>query len=156
MDKSSLKTIVPDSVLPYPEKARDRAKYFFWRVVFARFHGRVRNGLLKTKVVRHKIRQPYLIGRIDPNRIEGFLEYIKTQGFGNHPVAWEDNNEAIGLRRLDGFNHQYHLRIFKDGEVRGHYEYTPESHGVKHLKRIGQQQRREEFSKFLGDWVIYS
>jgi hypothetical protein len=155
-ETNPLKELVPDSVLPYPSKSKDRAKYFFWRMVRPRPYGKIRNGLLATKVIRHHGRQHYLIGRLDPNKIEKFLKYIATQGFGYHFVAWEDSDEVIGMRRLDGFYHQYHIRIFADGEVRGHYEYTPEAHCIKHLKKVGQQERRKDFAKFLGDWVTYS
>jgi hypothetical protein len=156
MDVTSLKTIIPDSVLPYPDKARDRVKYFFWRMVFPRPYNNIRDGLLTAGLIKHGGRQHYLIGRLPTEKIEEFLRYIKTQGFGNHFVAWEDNDEVIGMRRLDGFNYQYHIRIFKDGEVRGHYEYTPEAHCVRHLRKLGQQERREDFTRFLGDWVTYS
>lgn len=156
IDTTPLKAIVPDSVLPYPKKHGDRAKYFFWRMVTPRQYSGIRNGLLAARIIRHHGRQHYLIGRLDPNKIQEFLKYIKTQGFGNHFVAWEDSDEVIGLRRLDGPYHQYHIRIFADGEVRGHYEYTPEYHCIRHLKKVGQQERRKDFMKFLGNWVNYS
>jgi hypothetical protein len=55
---------------------------------------------------------------------------------------------------LVDFKHQYHLRVFKDGEVRGHYEYTPECHPIWHLQKVGQEPRREELLGFLGDWIV--
>lgn len=153
---AALKAIVPDSVLPYPDRFIDRAKYFVWRLVFPGPYGKARDGLLSMKLIKHSGRQPYLIGKLDRDKTESFLKHLKDKGFGNHFVAWEDDDEIIGLRKLDGFDHQYHIRIFKDGEVRGHYEYTPESHCILHLKKIGNEERREYFSKLLDGWLQFN
>lgn len=150
-----LRVIVQDSVLPYPDRARDRAKYFFWRMVFTHIHCDLRDGLLKAKVIKHNGRQDYLIGTVDLNRLGELLKHLRQQGFGGHNIAWEDDEELIGMRRLENFDFQYHIRIFKDGEIRGHYEYTPESHCIRHMKKKGQQERREEFQRMLGGLVSY-
>jgi len=86
--------------------------------------------------------------------VEDFVEYLGTQGFFNHFIAWRDSGEIVSVRRPVSFEWQYHLRIFADGEVRGHYEYTPESHPVWHMREVGQEERREEFLEFLGDWIV--
>ncbi len=153
-DLSELKRIVPDSVLPYPERPADRVKYFFWRMVFPRTYRGVRDGLLSAGIIKHGGRQHYPLGRLSHDKnMTDFLEYMREQGFGNHFVAWEDEEELIGLRKLDGFDKQYHIRVFRDGELRGHYEYTPESHWLWHLTKFEQEERREAFLKLLGGWV---
>jgi hypothetical protein len=55
---------------------------------------------------------------------------------------------------VEDFDWQYHLRIFHDREVRGHYEYTPESYPLRHLKKVNMQHRREEFLHILGGWIV--
>lgn len=69
-------------------------------------------------------------------------------------IAWVDKDEAISTRKLDGFDFQYHLRVFKDGEVRGHYEKTPERHPIDHFLDRGMEPRRKEFLEILGDWIV--
>jgi len=149
----SLKTVPPDSVLPYPDGLASRLKYFFWRAISYPFPY-VRDWLLTAGFIRHSGRQAFLLGRLkSPADIGPFLRHLSAQGFGNHFIAWKDDGQLVSLRRLDGFERQYHLRIFKDGEVRGHYEFTPESHPWWHQHDVGVDSRREDFLRFLGDWI---
>ncbi len=147
---------IRDSELPYPENALWRAKYVFWRAIYP-VYPNIRDTLLALGLIKHEGRQFDRLGRIAPNKELGdFLAHLGCLGFGNHFIAWVDEGELIGLRRLEGFRYQYHLRIFKDGEVRGHYEFTPECHPIRHLKERGMEPRREEFLDFLGDWIVPS
>jgi hypothetical protein len=107
--------------------------------------------------LRHDFRQNFVLGTVAPGKnMEDFIQYLHGQGYFNHFIAWEDPDQLISLRKLVGFEWQYHLRVFKDGEVRGHYEYTPEAHPRLHLKEIGFEERREVFLGLLGDWVVPS
>lgn len=147
--------VIPDSVLPYPEDLFDRLKYRFWKWVYP-FHNRVRDGLLTMGILHppYTYRQNYVLGRLRRGRKMGeFLRHLESVGFGNHFIAWQDDGQVASLRKLVDFRWQYHLRIFKDGEVRGHYELTPESHPLMHYNKHGQEPRRDEFLTFLGDWV---
>ncbi len=154
MDVTALRRQIPDSVLPYPEGIYNRSKYVFWRVIYP-FHNLGRDILLSTGIVQHHGRQNFVLGKIAPGKtIEQFMKYLETKGFANHFIAWQDDAEVVSVRRLVDFEWQYHLRIFADGEVRGHYEYTPESHPIWHVKEVRQVSRRDDFLRFLGDWVI--
>jgi len=154
MDAAALRKHIPDSEIPRPTDFGSVVKYWFWRGVYP-FFADIRNGLLALHILHHEGRQNYLLGHLAQGRtVEDFLKYLATHQFGNHFVAWEDDGELIGLRRLDGFEGQYHLRIFKDGEVRGHYEFTPEAHPYKHFFEHGEEERRPDFLKFCGDWIV--
>jgi hypothetical protein len=154
MDATALRRQIPDSVLPYPRGFYNRSKYIFWRVIYP-FHNTGRDILLSARIIRHHGRQDFVLGRIAPGRtMEDFLHYLETQQFGNHFISWKDDDEVMSVRRLVDFEWQYHLRIFADGEVRGHYEYTPECHPRWHMKEVGQVFRREDFLRFLGDWIV--
>ena len=145
---------IPDSVLPYPEGIWNKAKYFVWKYVISGGFEWGRDLLLRLGFIRHEGRQNFVIGHLAPGvKVEEFLSYLITQNFGNQFVAWIDDEQVISLRRLDGFEKQYHLRVFKDGEVRGHYEWTPESHPKWHLQEKDMIPKREDFLRFLGDWV---
>lgn len=145
---------IPVSRLPAPENAWQQLQYAFWHA-YSYAHPAVRDFLLRIGAVKHEGRQNYILGRVAPGKtLDGLLAHLERQGFGNHFIAWGDDGEVVSLRRLDGPRFQYHLRIFKDGEVRGHYERTPETHPILHLKRIGMEDRWMEFADFLDDWIV--
>jgi len=102
-----------------------------------------------------KGRQRFHIGWLAPGKT---LEELKIHlhskwGFGNHFVAWPDEGQVLSWRKLLDFQDQYHLRVFEDGEIRGHFEYTPEAHPIEHFEERGEDFHREEFLKFLGEFV---
>jgi len=144
---------IPISKLPYPHGLAKKAKYHFWKLVYP-IYPTMRDTFVGLGVVSHEA-DDYTIGWIAPGRaLEDFLAYLYQQGFGNNFIAWVDKGELIGLRRPDGFEYQYHLRIFKDGEVRGHYENTPESYPIKHLAGHLVEEKRDDFLGFLGEWIV--
>lgn len=107
--------------------------------------------------IHGKKRQKYHIGWLAEGQT---LATLKTHlsrkwGFGNHFVAWEDKDQALSWRKLDNFERQYHLRVFKDGEIRGHYEYTPEASAIKHFFSINSPAKTRDFMKFLGPFVSH-
>ena len=144
---------------PYPNVAPPkprlyRSKYFLWSI-YAPMHPHVRNGLLACKLVRHSGRQPFLIGYLASGvTYQFFIEKIEEIGYREHLLAWKDDDEVVSLRLSDGFTHQYHLRIFSDGEVRGHYEYAPEAYPVAHLARVHFRDEREFFLQQFQEYVI--
>ncbi len=127
-----------------------------WRHIY-RFFPWMQKHLLKWHLVWHeKGRQPYHIGWLAPGKtLEELEKHLNTEwGFGNHFVAWKDNGQVLSWRKLESFDNQYHLRIFKDGEIRGHYEYTPESKPLEHFIEIQEESRIDDFKKFLGSYIV--
>lgn len=138
----------------YPVSLSERLKYLLWRVITP-VHPYVRDALLWSRVIRHEGRQDYLIGHIAPGlSIEDTINHLIEKGFANHFVAWRDDGEVVSLRRTTCFEYQYHIRIFEDGEVRAHYEYTTEHKPIKHIKGIGMEDRRHEFREILGNTIV--
>ncbi|HEX4104075.1 MAG TPA: hypothetical protein VHZ04_01185 [Candidatus Paceibacterota bacterium] len=147
---------IPDSVLPYPNAILDRVKFHFWKGIAPTFLF-TRDALIASRVIRHEGRQEYFLGKLAEGKsIDDFLQYLEVQGFANHFIALKDDGQLLSLRRLENFERQYHLRIFRDGEVRGHYEYTPEAHPVWHWKETRMEPRQEVFLNILGDWISAS
>lgn len=145
---------LPRSRMERPSSFIDWLKYGFW-LVYTPLHPFVRDLATGSRVVRHTWRQQYLLGKLNPERnVREFAEFLVSQGFGNHFVAWKDPGELFGLRRTDGFHRQYHIRVFEDGEVRGHYEYTTEYRPYQHLVQIGFEDRTEEFLELLQEWIV--
>lgn len=68
-------------------------------------------------------RQPFVVGYLEESfDLAAIKKHLKTQGFFTNRVALSDEGQALSMRRLCATHptHQFHLRIFDDGEVRGH------------------------------------
>jgi hypothetical protein len=144
----------------YPATLSERLKYVLWRVLTP-IHPHIRD-IIPTKIVerlyskyRPNGRQHYLLGHLaQQETIESLVAFLVERGFGNHFVALRDEGEVVGLRHVPNFKYQYHIRIFEDGEVRGHYEYTTECHPFRHDRGEGFEDRTEEFLELLGDKIV--
>ncbi|MCX6757387.1 MAG: hypothetical protein NTZ44_00685 [Candidatus Nomurabacteria bacterium] len=133
----------------------DKIKQKFWRWIYS-FFPSLQKWLLKTHLIWHeKGRQKYHIGWLAHGRtLEELKKHLHQKwGFGNHFVAWTDDGQVLSWRKLLDFQDQYHLRVFSDGEIRGHYELTPEAHPIAHFEEKGETHCQKEFVKFLGDFV---
>ncbi len=133
----------------------DKIKQKIWDLFYG-FFLPVRKDLLKAGIIWHKKgRQKYHIGWLAPHKtLEGLKKHLHSEwGFGNHFVAWIDEDQVLSWRKLTDFQDQYHLRIYKDGEICGHFEFTPEAHPIEHLEEKGEVDKKEDFLKFLGDFV---
>ncbi len=149
-----LETVLPYSKVGYPSSLQNRIKYRFWQV-YTPLHTFVRDASLALGIVSHSGRQNFLLGKIAPGQsVKEVIEFLISHGYGNHFIAWKDDGELISLRRLVGFTYQYHIRIFEDGEIRGHYEYTPECYPILHLKAVNQKDCREEFLELLKGKIV--
>jgi len=145
---------IPSSAMVYPQLPWERVKYVFWRF-YTPYHPFFRDMALRLGVVHHHGRQDYLLGTIAPHlSIREFVSQLLEKGYGNHFVAWKDDGEVVSLRYTDGFEYQYHLRVFSDREVRAHYEYTPECYPISHMRAINLEPRRDYFFSVLGDMVV--
>jgi hypothetical protein len=127
----------------------DHLKRHSWNLIYPIFYVLYNLGLL-----RHFHRQHFLIGTQRHGTPADLAAHLAVSGFKNHFVAWIDPGQVKSLRKLDGFGYQWHLRIFKDGEIRCHYERTPESAPIAHFMEWGMEPRREDFVQFLGPWLV--
>ena len=142
---------LPRSEMVYPDEFTLRIKYYLW-LLYSPYHPTVRDSVISWSFIKNRGRQPFLLGTIAPHlSIEQFVSFLTENGYAYHHVAWEDDGEVVSLRLVYDFVHQYHIRVFEDREVRGHYEYTPESYPILHLWDVGREDKREEFMKLVGD-----
>lgn len=106
-----------------------------------------------------KRRQPYHIGWLAPNKsLADLKRHLSSKwGFGNHFVAWEDTDQILSWRKLDSFDEQYHIRVFNDGEIRGHFEFTPESAPLKHFFAYHYEfmPKRHDFLHYLDGYIVF-
>lgn len=134
----------------------DKIKQKIWRFIY-KFFPTFQQTLLKLHLIFHKKeRQRFHLGWLVPGKtLEDLKLHLHSKwGFGNHFVAWTDSDQVLSWRKLINFNEQYHLRVFKDGEICGHFEVTPEAHPIDHFEEKGESEHKKEFLKFLGVFVI--
>lgn len=105
--------------------------------------------------IHKRTRQRFHVGWLAPETtLEAMKEHLsKKYGFGNHFIAWEDQGQVLSWRKLDGFDYQFHLRVFADGEIRGHYEKTPEASPLNHFLERGERSCNKALLTFLGPHV---
>ncbi len=105
-----------------------------------------------TKVKGHNVRQRFSIGYLKQSLTHEDLQiHLEVFGFYREKMALIDPDEVYGMRKLDSENasFQYHMRLYRDGEIRGHYEKTPEDFPLDHFNEIGFEERRQEFLEML-------
>jgi hypothetical protein len=132
----------------------DKIKQKIWHFIYKFFPVWQKN-LLKWGIIWHeKGRQRYHIGWMAPGKtLEELKVHLSSFGFGNHFIAWIDEGQVLSWRKLVDFRHQYHVRFFEDGEIRGHFEFTPEAYPIKHFMEVGEEESKEDFLNFLGNFV---
>lgn len=119
-----------------------------WKIITPLFPFlRTKFGFLR--YLRYIGRETYPIG-FSPLPFSIIENELEKAGFVKYYVAWLDQGEVLSMRKSDGFEWQYHIRIFNDGEVRGHYELTPEYQAFKHFFDFGKVARSNEFHEMIG------
>src|SRR3989344_1276881 len=152
-DRRALIEKLPHSEMVYPDSLVHRIKYYMW-YYYTPYHPTVRDSVIALSIIKNRGRQPFLLGTIAPHlSIEEFVSFLVENSYAYHRVAWEDEGEVVSLRRVNDFEFQYHLRIFEDREIRGHYEYTPECYPISHLWDVGREDRRGYFLQLFGDRI---
>jgi len=122
---------------------------FIWRVNYT-IYPYLRDLILFTKVWKHTGRQNFRIGfvkkGVKKNDIKKILGF---NGFETSICSWIDDGEVLSMRKRTKRGRQYHVRFFSDGEIRGHYEYSPEGAPVFHLLSRFMRSGRRYFCKIL-------
>ncbi len=103
----------------------------------------------------HDIRQRYLLGRLNANfNKEELLKLLERSGFEPAVIAWRDPGQVLSMRKIHDRIFQYHVRLFIDGEIRAHYEYSPESHPLDHFLEVKFEPKAEFFRNLLGNYLV--
>lgn len=137
-------------------KIRDYFKKILWLIMMP-FFPFVRDLTKKLGYKPYPKRQEYHLGYLTKEKdLKSFTDYLTKKGFIKNMIAWIDEDEILSLRLLENFKYQYHIRLFSDREIRGHYELTPEYSPFDHLHDKDTADKREEFKKILGSWLVSS
>lgn len=125
---------------------------FFWDIAY-----RVWPPCIRTAEIFgfHDFRQKYLLGQLNANyNKEELITLLLAEGFEPAIIAWRDPGEVLSMRKIHNGIFQYHIRLFIDGEIRAHYEYSPESHPLDHFLEAKFEPKTEFFTKLLGSYLI--
>lgn len=104
----------------------------------------------------HSSRQNFLIGKLrdDSRATLGEIETrLRQAGFENAIIAWKDPGQILSLRKFDGRDHQFHIRVFNDGEVRIHRELSTEAHPLGHAIEADLVSGEDYFLPLLRDLI---
>ena len=130
-----------------------QVKEEMWRLVRPMFPA-LRGAFTSMGLGHPPKKRDFFIGHLAANRTAVDLEdHLVRQGFEQDPIAWKEEGEVMSLRRRVSFEYQYHIRLFDDGELCGHFELTVESNPRAHLAEKEFYDKKAEFLEFLGDWV---
>ena len=97
-------------------------------------------------------RSKFLLGKLRVP-LEEAKQHLKKQGFFSNRISLILQGQTLSMRKLDPEkpDWQYHIRIFCDGEVRGHYEMTPEDHSFTHMKSTNTIDKEKELKEMVSD-----
>ena len=106
------------------------------------------------EVFFHHHRQKFPIGHLEAGKTAKDLKkHLTKHGFEHAFIALKDPGEVLNMRKREGKEFQYHVRLFDDGEIRGHYEYAPEAHPITHCFNVRVEKRGEYFRELLGGYL---
>lgn len=113
-----------------------------WAGLWNHLSRRIRTWV-QTEILKRSIgRQKYPIGKT--GNLGGlYVALLDRLHYQDNHLAFCDRDEAFNVRRLKrcGLSwYQIHVRGYVDGEVRGHYEVTPESDPWRHYHGTTVQQ----------------
>ena len=128
------------------------SKKFLWKIIYVIWPPFLR---LIELFKLHNFRQKYSLGYLNSDfNKDNLTQLLLEKGFEFDVIAYKDPGQILGMRKLDTPLYQYHLRLFADGEIRGHFEYTPEAKPIKHSLEKGIEPRSDDFKNFLGKYLI--
>ena len=128
----------------------NKIKKYIWKFNYA-IYAHLRDFILSVGLWKHTGRQNFSIGFVnDDIKKDVVSSILKANGFENSICSWKDDGEILSMRKLDD-RRQYHVRLFSNGELRGHYEFSPEGAPIKHLLGIGFQQSKQYFEDVFSE-----
>ncbi|HLC71040.1 MAG TPA: hypothetical protein VJI32_03480 [Candidatus Nanoarchaeia archaeon] len=102
----------------------------------------------------HVKRQDFRLGVLNHKASwKDIKKYLIKQGFEDAILAWKDPDEILSMRKIDKEIFQYHLRIFSDMEVRGHYEYSSEGNPWRHVTEKKFEPASNYFNTLLKSYL---
>lgn len=79
---------------------------------------------------------------------------LSGKGYTKSILAWKDTGEILNMRLLDKEKFQYHIRLFSDGQIRAHHEFSPEANPWAHIKAKRFERENSYFENLLVDYLV--
>lgn len=122
-----------------------------WKIVYFLYPPLLR---ILERLGFHKGGQDYHIGYVKKNySISDLKDYLEKKGFEPAVLSWNEKDEVLNLRKVNKRIYQWHIRVFKDREIKGHYEFSSEGSPIAHIcKKLFITEEKyylNLFSKFL-------
>jgi len=99
-----------------------------WSLVYSIYPPILR---LLEKTGLHKEHKDFRIGVVKD--ISGARAFLENQGFEDAILAWKAKGEVVSMRSIYNGRFQHHIRVFENGVVKGHKEYSPEGNPLGHI-----------------------
>lgn len=123
-----------------------------WKIVYATYPPLLR---VLERFRFHSGRQAFLLGQLNPRyTVVDLRDHLASAGFEDAILAWRDSDEVLSVRKVDGDSFQWHVRLFSDGEIRGHYEYSSEGNPFGHIFGRRFEADADFFRSLLENYLI--
>jgi hypothetical protein len=121
-----------------------------WRTIYAIYPPILR---LLERLRIHNYRQEFPVGRIKAVSIRKIERHLEKKGFEKAILTWKDPGEILNMRKVVKGRFQYHVRIFKDRQVTGHYEFSSEGNPLGHVTESVFEPRTRYFRNALAPFL---
>jgi hypothetical protein len=123
-----------------------------WKINY-KIYPYLRDFILFTRLWKHTGRQNYHLGYVKDNISEKeIMKKFNKFGFEHSICSWIDDGEVLSMRKIKG-DFQYHIRLFNDGELRGHYEFSPERSPIGHLSEKVFLPKKNYFLNIINELI---
>jgi len=89
-------------------------------------------------------REPYHIGWTNLTDVEDIETRLIMIGYQPNYFSFGDEGQVTSMRKMyideDGYWRQLHIRVHKDGEIRGHDELSYEESATEHVNGVDLRQ----------------
>ncbi|MBP9851615.1 MAG: hypothetical protein KBC71_02790 [Candidatus Pacebacteria bacterium] len=127
-----------------------------WKKIYTNLCKNTQKLLQKTGLMKSPGRQPYHVGWLTSSKtLEGLRLYLHSEwGFGKATKVAKDKEVVLSWAKITDNHEEYFLRVYRDGEIRGHFEKLPVTGVLEKPSEMGEKEAKEEFLKFLGEFYV--
>lgn len=101
-------------------------------------------------------RRPYHVGWLAPDKsLDDLKLFLHNQwGFGRNIMHVDEPGLVLSWQKVTPDHGSYNIRVYSDGEIRGHYEVIPETGVLERKEDKGEAETKEEFLRFLDGFSV--
>jgi len=103
-------------------------------------------------------RSPFYLFNVmmDPCVVCKFYELLIPLGYQYNYLSYQERGQVMNVRKLTGVK-QFHLRLYDDGAVHGHYElnyeFFPNGHLAGEMLTVIPDPEFQKIKKALAQWL---